>query len=288
MKILLAIYVGIVPLAVSLAGDEVVDVRVVAANLTCGRHPGYASVQEPEGAGARILQFLDPDVVLIQEFNTDIPVEAWVSETFGDEFGFHREDGDGIPNGVISRFPIVESGEWDDPNLENRDLAWARIELPNGRMLWAISVHLYGKRSEGRVRAAEELVRAVQEMVPSEDLVILGGDFYTPSVQSPSIGVLAEAFVTRGPHPVDQLGDGDTNANRTKPYDWIVAEEELDVMAVPVVVAGDEFPHGLVFDSRAFRPLGLPVRKTDSDLFQMQHMAVVRDFAIPALEPGGE
>ncbi len=266
---------------------ETVNVRVAASNLTSGRYQTYALASEAEGAGARILQFLKPDVVLMQEFNTDVAIEDWVSDTFGEEFEFSREEEDGkngIPNGVVSRFPIVESGEWEDETQTNRDFAWAKIALPNGRTLWAISVHLYSQRSEVRVEEAEELVRRALGDIPDEDLVVLGGDFNTTARNSPAAETLREFFVTDGPQPVDQAGDGDTNASRAKTYDWVVAERELAVLEVPVAVGGEEFPNGLVFDSRVFEPLGEPVRRGDSERFQMQHMGVIREYAIPAVE----
>ncbi len=266
-------------------GAEVVEVRVVASNLTSGRYQTYALAADPEGAGARILRFLEPDIALMQEFNSEVPTAEWVRDTFGEEFEFSREEGEGIPNGIVSRYPIVESGEWDDPTQTNRDFAWAKIALPNGRMLWAISVHLYSQKSVVRVEESEELVRRFLADIPPEDLVVLGGDFNTASRNSPAIEVLGEVFATDGDLPVDQAGDGDTNARREKLYDWVLPEKELAGFEVPVTVGGEEFPHGLVFDSRVFAPLGEPVRRGDSERFQMQHMAVVREYAIPALAP---
>ena len=53
-----------------LASGEVVGIRVVAANLTSDNVQSYspdnANHSNPEGAGARILKALKPDVVLIQ------------------------------------------------------------------------------------------------------------------------------------------------------------------------------------------------------------------------------
>ncbi len=266
---------------------EMLHVRVAASNLTSGRYQTYALAAEAEGAGARILQFLRPDVALMQEFTTDVPIGEWVRDTFGEDFEFSREEEDGnnaIPNGVVSRFPIVDSGEWEDETQTNRDFAWAKIALPNGRTLWAISVHLYSQRSDVRVEQAEELVRRVLADIPTEDLVVLGGDFNTMARNSPAAQVLGEFFVTDEPQPVDQAGDGDTNAKREKTYDWVVAEEELALLEVPVSVGGEEFPHGLVFDTRVFEPLGKPVRRGDSERFQMQHMGVIREYAIPSLD----
>ena len=87
------------------------NVRIVAANLTSGNQQSYSPDNEThtndEGAGGRILKGLKPDVVLIQEFNTEIGTQQWVTETFGADYKFAKEDGLGIPNGIVSRFPIV-------------------------------------------------------------------------------------------------------------------------------------------------------------------------------------
>ena len=264
-----------------------VVVRVVAANLTSDRYqrwsPDNGNHSNPEGAGARILKALRPDVVLIQEFNTSIPVRQWVNATFGPEYAFTREDGDGIPNGVISRFPIAASGEWDDPLLANRDFAWARIALPGGHTLWAVSVHFHAKRSDNRRLEAEALLACLRREVPEGDMVVLGGDFNTRTVDEPCLAALAGYFRLPDPRPADHLGDADTNAPRNRPYDWVLADNELQALATPVAVAGRVFPGGLVFDTRTFPALAAlaPAQAGDSALKQMQHMAVVRDFALP-------
>ncbi|MEM1085614.1 MAG: endonuclease/exonuclease/phosphatase family protein [Verrucomicrobiota bacterium] len=266
----------------AVAGAEPVELRVVAANLTCGRHPSYAPDrnQDPEGAGARILKALEADLVLIQEFNTDIPMKAWVEDSFGPGFHFSCEADAEIPNGIVSRYPILASGEWDDPTQTNRDFAWAKIKLPNGRVLWAVSVHWYSQKSAVRVAEAQALLKAIEAEVPEEDLLVIGGDLNTRSRRAPAIDVLATAFPIGPKYPVDQAGNGNTNAKRSRPYDWVVADAELAKMEVPVKFASEVFPHGLVFDSRVFKPLPKPVLVEDSGRFQMLHMAVVRDFLV--------
>ena len=151
---------------------------------------------------------LKPDVVLIQEFNTEIGTQQWVTETFGADYKFAKEDGLGIPNGIVSRFPIVAEGEWDDPTQSNRDFAWAKIRLPNGRNLWAVSVHLKaGGERETRERQAEELVRRIRANIPAEDYVVLGGDLNTSSRTESCIAEFGEIFQTARPYPEDQRGD---------------------------------------------------------------------------------
>ena len=86
-------------------------IRTTAANITSGNSQSY------EGPGTRILQGLKPDVVMIQEFNvgnkTTAEFRSWVDTTFGTDFSYFRESSGAIPNGVISRWPIRQSGSWD-------------------------------------------------------------------------------------------------------------------------------------------------------------------------------
>jgi len=280
-------FLALFVLAAPQSPGEPVVVRVVAANLTSDTQqtwsPDNRNHSNPEGAGARILKALRPDVVLIQEFNTSIPVRQWVNATFGPDHAFTREEGAGIPNGVISRFPIAASGEWDDPLLANRDFAWARIALPGGHTLWAVSVHFHAKRSENRRLEAEALLACLRREVPDGDMVVLGGDLNTRVADEPCLAALAGYFRLPDPRPADHLGDADTNAPRNRPYDWVLADKEFQAHAKPVAVAGRVFPGGLVFDTRSFPALAAlaPAQPGDSALKQMQHMAVVRDFVLP-------
>jgi endonuclease/exonuclease/phosphatase family metal-dependent hydrolase len=264
-------------------------VRVVAANLTSGNHQTYSpdngNHSDPEGAGARILKGLRPDVALVQEFNPTVPLRQWVNATFGEEFAVFVEptgQAGGIPNGIVSRWPIVASGEWDDVSQTNREFAWAKIALPDGRFLWAISVHLYSKKPAVRAAEAKALVKFVREKIPDGDLVVLGGDFNTREREETCVAVFAGMFDAKRNPPTDAMGDGDTNAPRNKPYDWVLADRDLAVDAVPTRIGAAEFPQGLVFDSRSFRPLAdvAPVQAGDSAAPNMQHMAVVRDFLV--------
>lgn len=264
-----------------------VSVRIVAANLTSDDHqswsPDNGNHSNPEGAGARILKALRPDIVLLQEFNTSVPVRQWVNDTLGVDFSVAREEGAGIPNGIVSRFPIVNTGEWDDPVLENRDFAWARIALPGGRILRAVSVHLHSKTAASRNTEAETLLGRLAKEVPGDEMVVLGGDFNTRGTEEACLVTLGRYFVVPSAPPACTNGIIGTNAPRNRPYDWVLADPKLQALAAPVVVAGRTFPKGLVFDTRTFPALGdlPPAQAGDSALKQMQHMAVVRQFILP-------
>lgn len=275
-------------LIAGLASGETVAIRVVAANLTSDNAQSYspdnANHSNPEGAGARILKALRPDIVLIQEFNTTIPARQWINRTLGGEFVFTREEGMQIPNGIISRFPIAESGSWDDPVLDNREFVWARLRLPGGVDLWAVSVHLHSKNETSRARQAAALAAYIRAKVPADALLVVGGDLNTRRADEACFSALTEIAVAPARPPVDDLGNPATNAPRNRPYDWVLAARPLDRHAVPVEIGGLAFANGLVFDTRVFRAIDKcpPAQIGDSATPFMQHMAVVRDFRIPA------
>lgn len=271
----------------ALARGEPFALRVVAANLTSDKHqqwsPDNANHSNPEGAGARILKALKPDVVMMQEFNTSVPVRQWVNRTLGGEFHVFREEVAGIPNGVLSRYPILSSGSWTDPAVDNRGFAWAELALPGGRRLWAVSVHLHSKGATSRDRSAKELAKRIKSALPEDALLLIGGDFNTRTMEEACFLSLAGCVVLPAELPADHLGNIHTNKPRNRPYDQVLACKGLEKFAVAVKLGGRTYPGGLVFDSRIFVPLDAvaPVREGDSGLPMMQHMAVVRDFLIP-------
>ncbi|MBX5481440.1 MAG: hypothetical protein IRZ16_06275 [Myxococcaceae bacterium] len=257
----------------------------MAANLTSGNNQSW----DP-GHGIRILQGLDPDVVLIQEFNygtnDEADLRAFVDTAFGPGFYFVRESGAQIPNGVISRYPILASGVWDDPEVSNREFVWTQIDLPGPKDLWAVSLHLLTANASVRNAEAHALVGFITASVPEGDYLVIGGDFNTDTRGEACIATLDQVVVTDpalAPYPVDQNGLDGTNAKRTKPYDWVLADPDLNPLQQPVEIGSSTYPSGLVFDSRVYTPLSEvpPVLATDSGASNMQHMAVVKDFLIP-------
>lgn len=261
-------------------------IRIMAANTTSGSGQSY------QEAGTRIFQGLQPDIVMIQEFNvsnsTSVQIRGWVDTTFGPEFSYFRENYAGIPNGVISRWPILQSGSWDDGDngITNRGFAWAQIDIPGVRNLWVVSVHFKASGSstdvQRRTAQAQTLVSLLQANVPAEDYLLVGGDFNTSNYSEPCLEVLGSMVDVAAPRPTDEGGNPYTNRSRFAPYDWVMAEPELDLLEVPVTLGTLSFPSGLVFDSRVFSDLSLvpPVQMDDSNAFEMQHMAVVRSFQV--------
>ena len=288
-------------LALAAAGgawaEETVRVRVMAANITSGNGQSYPV----PGPGERMFRALRPDVVLVQELNVpggggEGALRAFVDEVFGPDFHVFREPGgEQIPNGIVSRWPIVEAGEWQDPEVGNRDFAFARIDLPGEVDLWAVSVHLLTRNASTRDAEARALVDEILEHVPEDAYLAVGGDFNTDRRNEPALDTLARVVDVLPPFPDDggDPPDEDTNASRRKPYDWVLADGDLQQHRTATVVGGLTFPDGLVFDSRTFDQDELdehfpPVLRGDSGAPQMQHMAVVRDFLVPVGEGGGE
>lgn len=267
------------------------QLRIAGANVTSGANQSYLS------PGIDILKGINADVVLIQEFNVGgandtAAVTSFVSSTFGAGFQFYRETGAQIPNGIISRYPILASGTWNDSYVSNRSYVWAKIDVPGTKDLYAISVHLLSTSSTNRNNEATEIVNTYIPTLgmPAGSYLVIGGDFNTDSRSEACISTFNGTFVTASPYPAGQDGDSDTNASRAKPYDWVLANSNLNAIKTSTVYGSFNYTNGLVFDTRNFTQAELdsnffPALTTDSGASNMQHMAVVRTFLIPSSAP---
>lgn len=259
-------------------------VRLMAGNLTSGNLQAY------EDPGIHIFQGLHPDIAMLQELNVGdnapATVRAWVDTTFGATFAFFRESEATaqIPNGIISRYPILASGIWEDTQNPNREFAYARIDVPGPIDLWAISVHLLTDDTK-RPSEATQLVGYINAMVPAGDYLVIAGDCNSDSRTETAITTLGQVVDVGAPFPADQAGDPDTNSTRSKPYDWVMLDGELKALQTPVTIGAASFPAGLVFDSRVYAPLAdvSPVLVGDSGAVNMQHMGVVKDILLPSM-----
>jgi endonuclease/exonuclease/phosphatase family metal-dependent hydrolase len=283
--------------------------RVMSANLTTGNHQSYDDAtsggggckntvdEYGTGEGKRILQGMHPDVVAIQEFNdlgcdganSEAYIRAFVDDAFGAGFSYYREPylaAGNIPNGIISRYPILASGSWADTvqTAPNRGFAWAQIDVPGPTDLYVISVHLLTSSPANRAAEADLILADIQATFPAGAWVILAGDFNTHARDEDAISHLTGTFVTAGPYPADQTGNDKTNSTRQYEDDWVLATSGLDALKTPLQLGSSNYANGLVFDARVYSPLSevSPVLATDSDSAAgMQHMAVVRDFLLP-------
>ena len=266
----------------SLLPGEVIT--IMAANLSSGKHQAY------EDPGIRILRALKPDVVLIQEFNYERgPLRALVAAAFGPGYYYMVEKGSPIPNGVVSRWPIISSGQWEDTHIGNRDFAWAVIDIPGEKHLQAVSVHLKSRNSGTQDNEARLVGEYVRARFDPGHYIVVGGDLNTASRDAAAIGTF-ETFLADDDHtPADRNGNSNTNEPRNKPYDWVMPGRELNRYhaTLHVGTADRPYPDGIVFDSRVYPDLSevAPVRYEDSGVFGMQHMAVMKAFDIPVSPP---
>lgn len=255
--------------------------RAMAANLTSGNGQSY----DP-GHGTRIMQGAQPDIVMIQEFkfgaNNSAAIGQYVADTFGSEFTWWRGVGN-IPNGVISRWPIVASGEWNG-EAPDRELTWAKVDLPGPYDVFVISVHFLTSNAGDRNLDARTIMQQLDAGVSRYDYVLLGGDFNTRMFSETAFSTLSPRFKTSPPYPVDQAGNPDTSQQRDDPYDHVLASTCLAATQVPTVFGSTTFANGAVIDTRLFTGGTIadiaPALINDSAASNMQHMGVVKDFLI--------
>ena len=258
----------------------------MAANLN-----GNAQTYQP--FALRIFQGLKPDVVAIQEFNynnnTPADFRSMVDAAFGTNFVYYRElnSGYSIPNGIISRYPIVNSGSWADAEQSqpNRGFAWAQIDLPGTNDLYLVSVHLLTSSATARNNEAVALKNLIQSNFPAGAWIVVAGDFNTDSRTESAMTAL-ETFLSDNPIPADNNGNSDTSENRNHPHDYVLPSFALTNIETASVFPSHSFPNGLVFDSTVYTPLTdvSPVQFGDST--NAQHMGVIKDFLVSGTDAG--
>jgi len=268
--------------------QSTVNVRIMAANLN-------GDTQSYQPFALRIFQGLKPDVVAIQEFNytstnglgvnTPAAMREMIDTAFGTDFYYYREpftgNGD-IPNGIISRYPILTNASWSDTvqTSPNRGFAWAQIDLPGTNDLYIVSVHLLTSSASNRAQESINLKAMMQANFPANAWVVVAGDF-NADPRTEACVTTYNGYLTDYPVPVDQNGNSDTSAARSTPHDYVLPSLTLTNFETPTVMPSRSFPNGQVFDSRVYTPLTdvAPVQSADSGL--AQHMAVMKDFLIP-------
>ncbi len=254
-------------------------IKVMTANLTdrtTNNQMRYIATSE------RIFKALQPDVVAIQEFLvTNASRRAYVDAVFGTNYDY-TSAGSTLPNGVISRWPITASGGWTDTQVSGQVFAWATIDLPGTQDLHVVSVHLKsGADSEAtRKKEAAILTNQIRKANwPASDFIVIAGDFNTPNRNDDALLTLSNV-VTDAHQPADQAGDDDTNLTRAYPYDYVLPNPLFNNCLVPLTLGGLVFPNGVVFDSRIWNPPPAPVQTNDSAGTDMQHLAVMKQFAL--------
>lgn len=182
-------------------------VRVVSWNLWWRFGPWEAR----HDAIVATLRALDPDVCCLQEVwdEADRNQAAELAEALG---GYHhvysagiRYDGIAFGNAVLSRWPIVDSGDQALPDLdgdgEGRTVLRAEVDGPRGR-LEAFSTHLHWRLHDSHIRQAQvaEICRFIAGTRERRTYPpVLCGDFNAPP-DSDEIRALTgrrETFVRR-------------------------------------------------------------------------------------------
>jgi len=250
-------------------------IKILAANLSDNTTQAY------KAPGIRIIQALKPDIVAIQEFNyREGSSQDLVHRIFGSKYYFIRERGGArLPNGIISRWPILAWGQWPDPYVKNRSFVWATIDIPGPTPLHVISVHLLQRHAGRRPPEARHLLQLIREHFPENDYVVLCGDFNVKSRRAKALAELTQWFVDDR-HPADQKGNKSTNATRKRPYDMVLPNPALSRFHAATIVNHKRFPNGLVFDSRLWNPPPRPAEWEDTAR-DMQHLPVLKTFRIP-------
>jgi len=266
-------------------------IKVMTANLNSGV-PDYSDWYRQ--ASMNIFEGLEPDIVLIQEFNVEpgSTRSEFITSVFGGDYYYYYEPETGgtwaMPNGIISRWPILSRGQWNDYQLTNRSFVWAVIDIPGDIDLQVVSIHLKAGSSttdrQTREAEASQLKDYVEANFDDDKYIIVGGDLNLQyDGQSPFSTF--ESYLDAADHrPRDRNGDTNTNSTtpRSKPYDWIMPNALLDHQHTTIYIGLDSqaFPEGIVFDSEVFTPLSSvsPIEEDDSRQSGCTHMAVMKAF----------
>lgn len=274
-------------------GDGGLFVRIIAGNITSGSAQSY----DP-GDGINIFKSLKPDIALVQEINykdnSPEDYKEFSQAILGTDYYAVDSAGFQIPNGVLSKWPITASGYWDDPNISNRELLWATIDIPGPVDIMAISVHLHTSPSADQIAASLVIVdevKAHKAANPGMYYYVVGGDFNgTASVSNNGFGK-GGVFYVSGPHPADDDGNENTNSNRSSQYDYVLGDNAMHGFQIPVAYPSNKnasaktYDDGLVFDTRTYSQSVLdeyfpPASTSDSGASNMQHMAIVKDYLV--------
>ena len=294
VSIALILFIFVLPVSIR---AEVI--KVMTANLNSGVPP-YSDWYRD--ASINIFKGLEPDIVLIQEFNVDSGTTRpdFIAGAFGGEFYYYCEPEIGgtwaMPNGIISRWPIKSSGQWSDsqPAVTNRSFVWAVIDIPGDIDLQVVSIHLKAGDStdDRQTREAEagQLKGYVEANFDDNKYIIVGGDLNLQYDGEPPFSTFSSYLDAADHRPRDRTGDVNTNSTgppRTKPYDWIMPNELLDNHHTTIYIGSDfqSFPEGIVFDSEIFTSLETvpPIEFEDSRQSGCTHMAVMKAFDIASL-----
>jgi len=253
---------------------------LATANLT-------SSGQLYREAGQRILTASAADIVAIQEWKVTNSGghRAFVDHVFGSNY-FYVVESNSLPNGVISKWPIIAWGLWIDIYAFGRNHLWATIDLPGSRNLHVVSVHLDFSGGEGtRQYETLQLLNQLDAAgFPTNDYLAVCGDLNIQSYTEAAMQLLADELSDER-RPADQNGVRETNQSRTRFYDAVLPSSLLNELHLPLYFNGHLFSEGIVFDTRTWTNAlpPEPAQLLDSNDGGMAHMLVMKLFAIDPL-----
>ncbi len=136
-----------------------------------------------------------PDILILEEVENRRVLEIWKKDHLA-KMGYttiaHKEGFDtrGIDSAFISKYPMVgepklhkiafEGKNADDKKWmdRSRGILEATFKLPNGDLLTVLGVHFPSQSNPTYWRAqAIDFLNKLQESIPKENLLIVGGDF---------------------------------------------------------------------------------------------------------------
>ncbi|HPQ85969.1 MAG TPA: Calx-beta domain-containing protein, partial [Actinomycetota bacterium] len=261
---------------------------LATANLTSGTNKIDNATTWDE-SGQRLLGALLPDIVAMQEWViTNASYRAFVDANFGTEYDYYVEpesDSQAMPNGVISRWPIVASNEWTDNYVGSRDYVHVKIDLPGTKDLNLISVHFNAgdlvSDITARANEAAELTNHIAlANFGSSNYLAIAGDLNQSNRTDETVLTTLGNVVTDATQPEDKAGSKNTNPSDQRPYDFVLPDTALEAQHTALNYAGTGFASGLIFDTREWGDHQYPALGGDSEADNLTHLPVVKVFSL--------
>ncbi|MGH3713490.1 MAG: endonuclease/exonuclease/phosphatase family protein [Micromonosporaceae bacterium] len=222
--------------------------RMVSWNLHYFRNAD--GMIDPDAVATAIEQ-QKPDVVMLQEVGRGWPIGGgldgaeWLSRRLAMPYVYAPAADEQFGNLILSRIRIVKTGYGDLPQGNSpmdRSYASATVELPNGRTVRLIDVHLANREQDTAARQAQ--VAALLKGWDGDTPSVIAGDFNAVPGSAELQPVTAAGFVSAQ----DTTGhSGLPTAPTDRPafrIDWIFGTPDVsfEKFERPGVTASDHFP----------------------------------------------
>src|SRR5205823_6129268 len=112
--------------------------------------------------------------------------------------------------------------------------AWAQIDIPGSKDLWAVSVHLLTSTSAHSAEAAQ-LTQYIQQNIPAGDYLVIGGDFNSPTRTDAAVTGLSSVVLTNITPPTPPRGGENWTAGIPHASTWTSS----NVSAVKIEYSAD-------------------------------------------------